>query len=169
MGVLSNIHSRISALMEGATVTSPAVRIPLNRFKIADYGIDSLLSASVSAPYPFTLGDPSWAQPTDVRSTLAASKRWHGATLQLRVAYAAQPQKRADRQRLIMDDLSAIRKTLDHPLSYQSITGHCRTVCEDAQIAVFSGAELEGGEGEQDDLLVLVVPLAITYEEDYTS
>ena len=164
--LLPDIESRIVALLEG-TATGVDRSIPAARFKHLPFDPEYALEASSSAPYPFEIEDGGEFQPLDVPSTLAATHVWHGANLTLRVAYAASALQQKTRQATIQEDRTTIRRTLEDPESWLTISGFSRCVADQGRIEVGAVPGNESG-GDAEVMLVLEVPLELTYRENFS-
>ena len=163
--VLSDIMDRVVDLLEGRP-SGVTRSIPSGLFKHVPFDAEYGLTAAVSKPYPFEIEDAGEFQPADVPSTISPNNVWHGANLLIRVAYMADPHNAKERLRTIQEGRYYIRRCLDDPDSFSTLSGFSGAWAHDGEI---TSAVLPGSDNEQDVMLLLEVPVRIHYREDHTS
>ena len=142
--VLPAALDHLILLLEGR-VSGLARAIPAGRFKHTPFDVESLLAASVSAPYPFEIDDLGESQPQDVPSTLSGNQIWHGVSWVVRIAYAASPLDQATRSKTIFTDRYQIRRTLGYPLSWSGVSGVARVMAEEGALTTVEIIGARGG------------------------
>ena len=156
--------------MEGAVDTDRA--IPVDRFVHVDEA-DIAIPEHDSAPFPFEIPvEGEWLQPLDVASTLSGAQVWGGKRLTIRVLYSEEAASRAHvsseaRVATIDDDYVAIRRTIGYPRSYDGIAGYAGSVVHEGSISRITD-QSEVDRGQLGSMLVLEVPVDLTYREDYS-
>lgn len=162
--VLPDIIDRMVALLQG-TYTSAPRSISSGRFKLIPFEVERALPNASQRPRPFEIRDDGEVQPLDVPSSLAGDQVWHGAGLTLRVGYALAANDQHTQMQEIQRDRYEIRRALGYPDNYNGVTGFSRAIADEGEIV---DAEIQQGENIS-VMLVLEVPIEITYREDHTS
>lgn len=170
MSIVTTIRTRIIELLEGALDTDRP--IPAGRFIHADEA-SAAIPEHDAAPFPFEIPvDGEWTQPLDVASTLSGAQVWGGKRLTIRVLYSEEAANRAHvsseaRVATIDDDYSAIRRTVGYPRSYDAIPGYAGSTIHEGRISRIVD-QVEIDRGQLGAMLVLEVPVDLTYREDYS-
>lgn len=170
MSVVTDIRERIIELMEGAVDTDRA--IPVDRFVHVDEAAEAIPEHD-AAPYPFEIPvDGEWTQPLDVASTLSGAQVWGGKRIMIRVLYSEEAAYRSHvsseaRVATIDDDYAVIRRTIGYPRSYDGVTGYAGSVVHEGRITrIINQGEVD--RGQSGAMLVLEIPVDLTYREDYS-
>lgn len=163
--LLPDILDRLVELLEGRYV--PTRSIARGRFVHAPMLVESLLPQANHKPYPFEVetGDTYW--PEDIPHTLSSEQIWSSTDVVVNVLYAVHPDNVLERQKVIQQDIYAMRRTLSDQGSWDSLTGFARCAL---RATARDSIELPGDHPHNLDVAYIVtVPLVITYREDYTS
>lgn len=159
---LPGLADRIVSLMEGLVVDRA---IAANKFVHTPYNPNDSLAPSAVEPYPFEIVDGGIFQPQDVPSTMSASQIWHGATLLVRVGFVISEHDAYEWMKTIQAYRYDIRRTLSDPVSFGNTTGFSKVETEEGDILE---EDIEGSDedGEPSQMLVLEVPVNLTFRED---
>jgi hypothetical protein len=164
--VLPGLVDRMIALIEGKP--SGVTRyVSKGLFKHTPYNPNTLWAASAKTPHPFEVVDGGIFQPLDTPSTMCHSQIWHGSTQIIRVGFVTNVHDALEHTQLIQKRRYDIRRCLNDPASWGNTTGF-------GKVEVFEGdiniEDVEGSDedGEPTEMLVLEMPVNLTFREDHT-
>jgi hypothetical protein len=157
---------RLIKLIAGSDA-SVSRAVPSGLFKHTPYNPNSLWTTSQQKPRPFEVIDSGIAQPLDVPSTMAASQIWHGAQLTLRIGYGPRPHDATTRMKAIQEQRYYIRRCLNDPDSWANTAGFSKVEAFEGDILE---EDIEGSDedGEPTSMLVLEIPVNLTFREDHS-
>lgn len=163
---LPGLVDKLVSLLEGKS-TGVTRYISTGEFKHTPYNPNSLWSPSAKRPFPFEIIDGGIFQPLDAPSTLCHSQVWHGATLIVRVGITTSAHDAYGLMKTIQKLRYDIRRCLGDPASWGNTTGF-------GKVEVFEGdiniEDIEGSDedGEPTPMLVLEMPVNLTFREDHS-
>jgi hypothetical protein len=160
------LADRIVALLEG-TPSSVDRYVSKGRLKHTPYNPNSLWANAAKAPYPFEVVDGGIFQPLGVPSTMAATLIWHGVTLIIRVGFATRVHDAYKHMQAIQQIRYDIRRCLNDPTSWGNTTGFSKAEVYEGEINI---EDIEGSDedGEPTPIIVLEMPVNLTFREDHS-
>ncbi len=164
--VLPGLADRLVALLHGASVDRS---LATGRLLHTPYNPNTQWAASAAEPFPFEVVDGGPFKPLDKPSTMAASQIWKGHTLIVRIGIEPNPHDGFERMQTIHELDADIYRTLQDPTSWTSTTGFGGVdLSEDG--GDINEEDIEGSDanGEPSQMLVLEIPVDLTYREDHS-
>lgn len=163
---MPDIFDHVRDLLENK-ISTVNRNVPSSRFTHVEFDVTRTLSNAAGAPYPFNVTGVGGGenQPFDVPGTISASHTWHGFDLLIRVAYNVYPHRVFSLEKIIMDDTYVIRRCLEDPDSWVTLTTEARATANDAS---YDYVDIPGGSETDDEqtMLMLEIPVSVSFRED---